>query len=88
MGWSIDYSIDPERVVDRFPGRSMRKSEKVQIISAIKEQLSGGDGLSDRMTLQTSLRDAWLTEEWPVNRKAKSRLWALGKRIKVAQWHE
>jgi len=42
MGWSIDYSIDPERVVDRFPGRSMRKSEKVQIISAIKEQLSGG----------------------------------------------
>ncbi len=84
MGWSIDYSIDPECVVDRFPGRSMRKNEKVQIISAIKEQFSGGDGLSDRMTLQTSLQDAWLTDEWPVNRKSKSRLWALGKRMKLA----
>ncbi len=64
----------------------MRKNEKVQIISAIKEQLSGGDRLSDRVTLQTSPRDAWLTEEWLVHRKSKSRLWALGKRMKVAQW--
>lgn len=86
MGSSIDYSIDPECVVDRFPGRSMRKNEKVQIISAIKEQLSGEDELSDGMTLQTSLRDTWLTEEWAVHRKSKSHLWALGKRMKVVQW--